>query len=872
MQNETTLNDTAPILEVVNVQKSFHKGDRQELLVLQDINFRMFEGEIVAILGKSGSGKSTLLRILAGLVQPTEGMVFYRGHSVSKPVRGISMVFQTFALLPWLTVLQNVELGLEAQGIGRDERRERALKAIDTIGLDGFETAFPKELSGGMRQRVGFARALVVNPDVLLMDDGFLEKMQDAYIKSPETQKEQIKRLCPESFLNGEFKPENIKKYFPNQLETGLTIHIFNEEKESKQASKKMDIPLRILFEEKVNVIFRAACAEFEDKVVNTDDYRKALHARQNQLLEHAREMSNSLVMFSKPENVEKELKELQRAAIANAYDVYQEHAPKEEKRKGGLLGGGSLFGSKTDEKLVTKEKSVPESFQKKIRKTASNLLSNTSSIATFDRATQSGAFMTAAKVTAHDRSFESTTAPNLSSVYAFKFDGSDIQVTTSYEKHASLVPIEEEFSERNHNKIILKTKDQAREVIRQMAMKLIHGTDLLDRKEPIAVSIGIDWFYNILTSNLKILDLDKQTETYSFIAEALEQLQKEEFIFKIKSNFNQDITIKIKTRPYLFNAGVAKVAESSYDDIVLNNNRKAYLHLSEKFFEEEIGDLIHIFAGYYQELSKYPEKNKEFETRETALTSSFAEFASELSKMNKALSLLNNEANKQGTMSISEFEKNMKKNIVNKKIEELKNNLQDKLERFLIVVNAIINDEYLQVHPGLHKELIDMRDKLLEQATMLNYKAEMDILYYSGKYKNPKIAPMLVADMTNLERLLGLLSSNGCKSANDRQFVAKLYIEGIALGKRGDELNAFIAKNFPHNSGFIATVYDTGGAPPKASASKFPALKASGLSASYDVCKDWGEKFATHKIKSETIPIEQYVKPADKPKISKSM
>lgn len=173
MQNETTLNDTAPILEVVNVQKSFHKGDRQELLVLQDINFRMFEGEIVAILGKSGSGKSTLLRILAGLVQPTEGMVFYRGHSVSKPVRGISMVFQTFALLPWLTVLQNVELGLEAQGIGRDERRERALKAIDTIGLDGFETAFPKELSGGMRQRVGFARALVVNPDVLLMDEPF---------------------------------------------------------------------------------------------------------------------------------------------------------------------------------------------------------------------------------------------------------------------------------------------------------------------------------------------------------------------------------------------------------------------------------------------------------------------------------------------------------------------------------------------------------------------------------------------------------------------------------------------------------------------------------------------------------------------------
>jgi NitT/TauT family transport system ATP-binding protein len=162
-----------PLLEAVNVRKSFLKGDKQELLVLQDINFRMEEGEIVALLGKSGSGKSTLLRILAGLIQPSNGAVYYRGNRVNGPARGISMVFQTFALLPWLTVLQNVELGLEALGIDRDERRERALKAIDTIGLDGFETAFPKELSGGMRQRVGFARALVVNPDILLMDEPF---------------------------------------------------------------------------------------------------------------------------------------------------------------------------------------------------------------------------------------------------------------------------------------------------------------------------------------------------------------------------------------------------------------------------------------------------------------------------------------------------------------------------------------------------------------------------------------------------------------------------------------------------------------------------------------------------------------------------
>lgn len=162
-----------PLLEAINVRKSFLKGDKQELLVLQDINFRMYEGEIVALLGKSGSGKSTLLRILAGLIQPSQGTVYYRSNPVYGPARGISMVFQTFALLPWLTVLQNVELGLEALGIDRDERRERALKAIDTIGLDGFETAYPKELSGGMRQRVGFARALVVNPDILLMDEPF---------------------------------------------------------------------------------------------------------------------------------------------------------------------------------------------------------------------------------------------------------------------------------------------------------------------------------------------------------------------------------------------------------------------------------------------------------------------------------------------------------------------------------------------------------------------------------------------------------------------------------------------------------------------------------------------------------------------------
>ncbi len=164
---------TQPIIEIINVEKSFKKGDRQELLVLKGVNLTIYEGEIVAILGKSGSGKSTLLRIIAGLINPTAGGVHYRGKPVNGPARGIAMVFQTFALLPWLTVLQNVELGLEALGVDRVERRERAIKAIDMIGLDGFESALPKELSGGMRQRVGFARALVVNPDVLLMDEPF---------------------------------------------------------------------------------------------------------------------------------------------------------------------------------------------------------------------------------------------------------------------------------------------------------------------------------------------------------------------------------------------------------------------------------------------------------------------------------------------------------------------------------------------------------------------------------------------------------------------------------------------------------------------------------------------------------------------------
>ncbi|HLD16251.1 MAG TPA: nitrate/sulfonate/bicarbonate ABC transporter ATP-binding protein [Coxiellaceae bacterium] len=162
-----------PLIQIKNVKKSFKKRRRQELLVLNDVNFNLHDNEIVVLLGKSGSGKSTLLRIIAGLVEPTAGEVLYHGEPIVEPVNGLTMVFQHFALLPWLTVLANVELGLEAQGVEREERRKRALEAIDTVGLDGFESAYPKELSGGMQQRVGIARALVVNPEVLLMDEPF---------------------------------------------------------------------------------------------------------------------------------------------------------------------------------------------------------------------------------------------------------------------------------------------------------------------------------------------------------------------------------------------------------------------------------------------------------------------------------------------------------------------------------------------------------------------------------------------------------------------------------------------------------------------------------------------------------------------------
>ncbi|KKM46417.1 nitrate ABC transporter ATP-binding protein [Rathayibacter toxicus] len=152
---------------------TFPSANGTTLKVLENVTVTLRAGEIVALLGTSGSGKSTLLRILAGLIAPTSGEVTYRGQPLTGANPGTAMVFQSFALMPWLTVQENVELGLRAAGIEEKERRTRALAAIDLIGLDGFESAYPRELSGGMRQRVGFARALVLRPDVLLMDEPF---------------------------------------------------------------------------------------------------------------------------------------------------------------------------------------------------------------------------------------------------------------------------------------------------------------------------------------------------------------------------------------------------------------------------------------------------------------------------------------------------------------------------------------------------------------------------------------------------------------------------------------------------------------------------------------------------------------------------
>lgn len=162
-----------PIVEVKNLRHHYEKGSGGDFLVLDNINLSLYEDEIVCLLGRSGSGKSTLLRCISGLTQPSEGEILMQNKPLTGPREGLAMVFQSFALYPWLTVLENVQLGLEAQHVDDDESHRRASKAIDLIGLDGSESAYPRELSGGMQQRVGLARALVVKPFLLLMDEPF---------------------------------------------------------------------------------------------------------------------------------------------------------------------------------------------------------------------------------------------------------------------------------------------------------------------------------------------------------------------------------------------------------------------------------------------------------------------------------------------------------------------------------------------------------------------------------------------------------------------------------------------------------------------------------------------------------------------------
>ncbi len=163
----------AVVVALRGVSKSYRMPGGAQREVLSNIELTVREGEFVSLLGPSGSGKSTVLRIIAGLVPPSEGRVDIRSVPAAASHGGVAMVFQSFALFPWLTVLENVEMGLRARGVPTEQRRERAVKVIDMIGLDGFESAYPKELSGGMRQRVGFARALVVEPDILLLDEAF---------------------------------------------------------------------------------------------------------------------------------------------------------------------------------------------------------------------------------------------------------------------------------------------------------------------------------------------------------------------------------------------------------------------------------------------------------------------------------------------------------------------------------------------------------------------------------------------------------------------------------------------------------------------------------------------------------------------------
>jgi NitT/TauT family transport system ATP-binding protein len=175
IQNQAA--QTAPVVEAIiraeGIEKYYAQPSENRIQVISATDLSIVPGEILGLLGPSGSGKSTMLRMLTGLSRPSAGRVYWHGKPIEEAEINVSIVFQSFALFPWLTVLENVEAPLQARGVEREERRARSMKMLDTVGLDGFEGAYPKELSGGMRQRVGFARALVVEPEVLFMDEPF---------------------------------------------------------------------------------------------------------------------------------------------------------------------------------------------------------------------------------------------------------------------------------------------------------------------------------------------------------------------------------------------------------------------------------------------------------------------------------------------------------------------------------------------------------------------------------------------------------------------------------------------------------------------------------------------------------------------------
>jgi NitT/TauT family transport system ATP-binding protein len=173
LQSEIQNSASEAIIQAEKIEKYYAQPSENRIQVISATDLKIVPGEILALLGPSGSGKSTMLRMLTGLSRPSAGQVYWHGKPISEAEINVSIVFQSFALFPWLTVLENVEAPLQARGVSPDERYERSTRMLDTVGLHGFEGAYPKELSGGMRQRVGFARALVVEPEVLFMDEPF---------------------------------------------------------------------------------------------------------------------------------------------------------------------------------------------------------------------------------------------------------------------------------------------------------------------------------------------------------------------------------------------------------------------------------------------------------------------------------------------------------------------------------------------------------------------------------------------------------------------------------------------------------------------------------------------------------------------------